>query len=386
MDDLFTAFNFRVEITVEGIHGFVCEAAFAEVDGLEMTMEPKTFSEGGNNLGQVHLAGSVTFAQLTLKRGMSRDYGLWRWFNEVIKSDRRGLRGQATLVMLAADHTRPEVTFKLRDCLPTKLRAPALNAKEGCLRRGVRRMTKVLNTARKLTKAQLIEIRWNDSGETEVVPSGKSVTVQFNPASLRVAYSNQVQTNDQSNSSSTQYVGKGSSKMSLELVFDVSMPMGEDGGTPQTDVRKVTQEVAFFMTPKPDEDHEDRFLPPGIRFVWGSFMFEGIAESMDETLELWSEDGIPLRATVTMNLSQQGVVFGWNPNATPPPPSAASNGAPAGTTPMQPARAGDSIQAMAGRIGKADSWKQVASLNGIENPRNLVPGQFINLRVQIKTS
>jgi phage tail-like protein len=131
--DIFTTFNFRVEITVPGINGFLCEAAFAECDGLEMTMEPKTFTEGGNNTGQVHLAGAVSFSQLTLKRGMSSDYGLWRWFNEVMKTDGRKLRGQATLVMLAADHVTTQVTFKLRDCLPVKLRAPSLNAKEGLI-------------------------------------------------------------------------------------------------------------------------------------------------------------------------------------------------------------------------------------------------------------
>ncbi len=133
MANIFTTFNFRVEITVPGINGFLCEAAFAECDGLEMTMEPKTFSEGGNNIGQIHLAGAVTYSQLTLKRGMSRDYGLWRWFNEILKTDGRSLRGQATLVMLTADHASTQVTFKLRDCLPVKLRAPALNAKEGLI-------------------------------------------------------------------------------------------------------------------------------------------------------------------------------------------------------------------------------------------------------------
>jgi phage tail-like protein len=134
-DRIFTAFNFLVEIRVDGVPGVssnICKAAFAEVDGLEVSMAPKTFSEGGNNTTQIHLAGPVTYSQLTLKRGMSADFGLWRWFNEVLKTDRRGLRGQATLVMLAADST-PQVIFRIKDCLPIKLRAPALNAREGLL-------------------------------------------------------------------------------------------------------------------------------------------------------------------------------------------------------------------------------------------------------------
>jgi phage tail-like protein len=129
---LFTAFNFRVEINVPGISDEVCEAGFAECDGLEVMMEPKSFHEGGNNTTQVHLAGPVSYSQLTLKRGMSSDFTLWRWFAELMKTGQRGLRGQARVVMLAADGS-PQVTFNLSDCLPIKIKAPGLNAKDGLL-------------------------------------------------------------------------------------------------------------------------------------------------------------------------------------------------------------------------------------------------------------
>lgn len=129
---VFNTFNFLVEIKVDGISDEICSAGFSECDGLEVSIEPKTFQEGGNNTQQVHLAGAVSYAQLTLKRGMSSDFGLWRWFNEVLKTDQRGLRGQATIVMLGVDR-EPQLTFKLKDCLPVKLRAPAFNAKDGAL-------------------------------------------------------------------------------------------------------------------------------------------------------------------------------------------------------------------------------------------------------------
>lgn len=127
---IFTTFNFLVEIRVDGIAGQVCKAEFTECDGLEMTMEPKTFHQGGLNTEQVHLAGPISYGQLTLKRGMSKDFGLWRWFTEVIKTDRRGLRGQ-TIITLLDGAGQKQISFKLKDCLPIKLRAPALNAKEG---------------------------------------------------------------------------------------------------------------------------------------------------------------------------------------------------------------------------------------------------------------
>jgi len=249
-----------------------------------------------------------------------------------------------------------------------------------------------MDTARKLTKAKLIEIEWKTPGaKGERKSGGKEVTVQFNPASLRVTYANQVQTNDQSNNASTQYVGKGSSKLSLELIFDVSMPLGQDPettappGQPPNDVRRMTAEVAYFITPIPGTGKDkDKFTPPGARLIWGSFLFDGIVESMDETLELWSEDGRPLRAVVSIGMSQQGVVVDFNPNATPPPPNAGA-GQP-GTRPMEPARQGDSVQSMAGRAGLTVDWQLIARANGIENPRNLAPGTLIDLRAGANVS
>ncbi|MBM0740393.1 phage tail protein [Phormidium sp. CLA17] len=127
---IFTTFNFLVEISVPGVSTQICKAEFAECDGLELSMEPKTFHQGGLNTEQVHLAGPISYGQLTLKRGMSKDFGLWRWFTEVMKTKQRGLRGQATIVMLDGAQQK-QITFKLKDCLPIKLRVPALNAKEG---------------------------------------------------------------------------------------------------------------------------------------------------------------------------------------------------------------------------------------------------------------
>src|SRR5205085_11006477 len=80
----FTAFRFEVVLNLDtplpGVTDPVCNAAFAECDGLEMTMEPKAVREGGNNQEQIHLIGSVSYGQLTLKRGMTANLQLWSWF------------------------------------------------------------------------------------------------------------------------------------------------------------------------------------------------------------------------------------------------------------------------------------------------------------------
>lgn len=232
-----------------------------------------------------------------------------------------------------------------------------------------------MNTERTLEKAKLVEITWNESGRSVPVPDGKELEVQFNPASLKVNFSNQIQTNDQSTSSAIQYVGKGSSKLAIELIFDVSAPGERTSG----DVRDKTLALAAFMEAEPEgEGEEQRYVPPGVRFTWGSFLFEGIIESMDETLELWSEDGRPLRATVSFSLSQQGIFTERNNNPSATPPPATGNPRP-GTTPMQPARAGDSVQRMAGRNGRGDQWKSMADRNDIENPRHVPPGTMLTV-------
>jgi len=124
----FHNFNFSVEIDVPGVAVRVCKAAFSECDGLEMTMEVKSIREGGNNGNQIRLAGPTGYGQVTLKRGMTASFDLWNWFNAVQTTP--ALRADAQIVLLAADRT-PQARFLLTRCMPVKLKAPALNAKDG---------------------------------------------------------------------------------------------------------------------------------------------------------------------------------------------------------------------------------------------------------------
>lgn len=136
----FTAFNFRVELYVDALEGEqggdqgerpLCSAAFAECDGLEMTMEPKSIREGGNNARQIHLIGPVSYGQLTLKRGMTRNFDLWIWFDKLSRPMQPGLRATGIVVMYSSDQETVNAEFVLDGCLPLKLKAPALNAKDG---------------------------------------------------------------------------------------------------------------------------------------------------------------------------------------------------------------------------------------------------------------
>jgi len=133
----FTTFNFLVELTIAnarslGLTSPLCNSEFAECDGLEMTMEPKTVKEGGNNTQQLHLVGPVTYGNLTLKRGMTSNLDLWKWFSLATGNAARGTKASGVILMRNGAGTNT-VRFKLTDCLPLKLKAPALNAKDGIL-------------------------------------------------------------------------------------------------------------------------------------------------------------------------------------------------------------------------------------------------------------
>ena len=125
----FTAFNFAVEIRVPGLASKVCEAAFSECDGLEMTMDIKTIREGGNNGRQIRLTGPLNMGMLTLKRGMTRSFDIWDWMSRV--QTQPGLRADAEVVVFAADGRTERARFVLTRCLPAKVKAPSLNAREG---------------------------------------------------------------------------------------------------------------------------------------------------------------------------------------------------------------------------------------------------------------
>ncbi|HTN54228.1 MAG TPA: phage tail protein [Anaeromyxobacter sp.] len=125
----FTAFNFAVEIRIPDLSPKACNASFAECDGLEQTLEVKTIREGGNNGRQIRMAGALAFGQLTLKRGMTDGLELWDWVAATVQSPR--LRADAEVALLAPDGITERARFVLSRCLPVKLKAPPLNARDG---------------------------------------------------------------------------------------------------------------------------------------------------------------------------------------------------------------------------------------------------------------
>jgi hypothetical protein len=204
-----------------------------------------------------------------------------------------------------------------------------------------------------------------------------AVVVQFNPETLKVAYSNEVQKPDSgADKRGTQlFVGEGTTKLTCTLWFDVNAPQPpQPDATFKSvdDVRKLTARVAYFITPKADKQDPKKFIPPPVRFEWGSFVFAGIMDSIEESLELWSPEGKPLRASVGISMTQQKILilpFGKTDPANRPP---------AGTRPTTPVPQGSSVQQMAG-----ENWQGVAQANNVENPRLVSVGLRLDLNLGV---
>ncbi len=223
----------------------------------------------------------------------------------------------------------------------------------------------------RLQKAQLRQL---DSSFKKEIEPHTWTTVQFNPETLKVSISNSLKTPEgsgQSGKAALQYVGAGATKLSLQLWFDVNAPQIDEPKV--NDVRKLTQRVAYFITPKKTK------VPPIARFIWGTFLFDGVMESLEESLEMFSPDGRPLRASVTVGLTQQRITPAFDETDEEKRRRAGNF---IGTEPMAQAKSGSTVQGLASDAGRADEWQDIAASNDIENPRKLQPGQIIAMNRQ----
>lgn len=207
-------------------------------------------------------------------------------------------------------------------------------------------------------------------GEDNKPDLKNAVDVQFNPTSLRVGLSNSLKTGDQPTSGkAAQYVSGSSSNLSVELIFDTTLPDGYVGEQSSQDVRLLTRKIPEqFLKPGDmvDNDRETKLPPSRCLFQWGAFEFVGLLEKFDETLDFFSPEGTPLRATVSLAFKENEYQFlnrkaDSTERAMPSISSTGSNkqtGSQENTHPV--AGASDNSKG---------NWRDIALYNGVENPR-----------------
>lgn len=162
-----------------------------------------------------------------------------------------------------------------------------------------------------------------------------------------------------------QFVRGQNETLSLELFFDTTDEgMGEDA----RDVRERTAPFYQLVKMQP-RTH----APPRIRFTWGlGLSFKAIVESVQQQFDLFSPTGVPLRATLTLNLREYKTLEDQLAEIKPESSD---------HTKTYTVQRGDTLSRIAGReYGDPALWRAIADENSdLPSVRRLEPGALLKI-------
>ena len=117
--DPYAGYNFYIEWSG------VIHAGFRECSGLDSTQEAGTYREGTDPMTMRKLPGLVTYANITLQRGITNNDELYKWRQNIVSgvTDRREVS-----IVLLDDQAQEKIRWNLTNCWPTSWKAPGLNA------------------------------------------------------------------------------------------------------------------------------------------------------------------------------------------------------------------------------------------------------------------
>ena len=209
----------------------------------------------------------------------------------------------------------------------------------------------------------------------------KEITVLFNPTTYSIsktvawespetASGKKKKTNRQTNAPALTFNGGGSRQLSLELFFDVTEPVEVNGQMKEiADVRKETDKIVKLT-------RIDRSLtpprPPKCEVSWGKsgsldFPFTGVVTSLTQNFLLFNEDGVPVRAKLTISFTE---FLGGEEDQRQNDPEFTT----------RTVRRGDSLSSLASEIySNPTMWRVIAEANNLDDPRRLEIGKTLNV-------
>jgi phage tail-like protein len=98
---------------------------FTECSGLEMSMQPEEYKEGGRNGTVLKFPSRVTWSNITLKKGVGASTALWDWHYGFVEG--QGRRRDGVIVLLNDLHV-PNNIWYFRRGLPVRYTGPTMNA------------------------------------------------------------------------------------------------------------------------------------------------------------------------------------------------------------------------------------------------------------------
>jgi hypothetical protein len=146
---------------------------------------------------------------------------------------------------------------------------------------------------------QLLKITGYTDEEFQDAFAGKPYEVMLNPDSIKLQRSidyNEEQAPD-SSSTSQKYKSSPSDKLNFDIVIDCTGVVKPDR-TKMKDEVSALEKIVFTY-------NGDIHRPNFVKIQWGNdFEFKGVLTSFDTSYTLFSPDGSPLRAKVSLGFSQ----------------------------------------------------------------------------------
>lgn len=181
-----------------------------------------------------------------------------------------------------------------------------------------------------------------------------------------------------------QYVRGQAERLTLELFFDRTEDGMAAGATGAKSVTEQTDQIYQLIKIEPA-----RHAPPVCEFIWNDKFpgaslstvnasatgnqnrngFPCVVENVRQKFTLFSPDGVPLRATLTVTLREFRRLDQQERQTNRHSPD---------RTQAHVVQRADTLSAIAARAyGRPDEWRAIAIANGIEDPRRLSPGQTL---------
>lgn len=183
------------------------------------------------------------------------------------------------------------------------------------------------------------------------VPTG-SIPVMFNPAELTDGYTAQWHSATESSEAAKTYVQTKRDSFSVQLFFDTT----DETGLVARNVKLRILPLRMLLSPTIFFPNAQK--PPVCHFIWGSFVYTGHITNIKEKYTLFSQEGFPLRAEVTVTFDSSKT-----------DKEAEKDSSWKNSRNLWTVRAGDRLDLIAFKVyGDASRWPLIAEENDIANP------------------
>ncbi len=188
------------------------------------------------------------------------------------------------------------------------------------------------------------------------------------------------------NESPLLFTGGGTTEITMDLLFDVTLPRSEP--TPE-DVKELTEPLWRLAENQPKPGEYGR--PPAVRFVWGkAWNIAGVIVALSERLEYFTQSGTPQRSWLRLRmLRTDGEDVSAAPSRSPAEPSEMGDWP---TTPVDESQVlrydlvgdGEGVAERPDEIAVAngfapEDWPRIMEFSGVDDPTALEPGQTLRV-------